>query len=165
MSKWLSAGLLALFGGTVNASLDLGFELPDVVANDQSGAQIKLKSLRQEPFLLVYFYPKADTPGCTKQACSLRDAYSDLQDKGVKVIGVSRDSVAGQKAFADKFNLPFTLLADVDGVVVKSFGVPSMGNFAKRQAFLFQKGKLIWKDESASTEQQAQDVLTVLTQS
>lgn len=112
---------------------------------------------------MVYFYPKADTPGCTKQACSLRDSFSDLTDHGVKVFGVSGDSVKSQLEFQKEYNLPFDLLADTDGRVAKAFGVPMrLTKFPARQAFLFEDGKLIWKDLEASTEEQASDVLAVL---
>jgi peroxiredoxin Q/BCP len=110
----------------------------------------------------VYFYPKADTPGCTKQACSLRDSYAALKDRGVKIYGVSMDKVKSQKAFQDKYKLPFDLLADEDGTVVDAFGVPKTMGFSKRQAFLFKDGKLVWSDMSASTEEQAADVLKFL---
>ena len=113
--------------------------------------------------LLVYFYPKADTPGCTKQACSLRDSYAPLQKAGVTVIGVSRDDVAAQKAFEEKYELPFMLAADTEAEVQKGFGVPERRpGFASRQAFLFSDGKLVWRDLSASTDQQAADVMAAL---
>ena len=133
------------------------FTLPD-----QAGTDHSLKSYRGHT-VLVYFYPKADTPGCTKQACSLRDSYAALTEKGVKILGVSTDSVKAQKAFKAKYKLPFDLLADEDGAVVTAFGVPKTLGFAKRQAFLFKDGKLVWRDLSASTEQQAADVLKVVT--
>jgi peroxiredoxin Q/BCP len=113
-------------------------------------------------FTLVYFYPKADTPGCTRQACSLRDSYSALLDKGVRVYGVSSDDERAQKAFRDKYKLPFTLLADTERKLVDAFGVPSTRGYARRQAFLFRDGVLVWRDLEASTDQQAADVLAAL---
>jgi peroxiredoxin Q/BCP len=85
-----------------------------------------------------------------------------LTKDGVTVFGVSTDSVKAQKAFKDKYKLPFQLLADEDGKVISAFGVPKTMGFAKRQAFLFKDGKLIWRDLSAATEQQAADVLKVI---
>jgi peroxiredoxin Q/BCP len=123
---------------------------------------VKLAESAAKGYVLVYFYPKADTPGCTKQACSLRDAYETITGKGVKVFGVSLDSVEAQKAFADKYKLPFTLLADKQGKVADAFGVPHLAGFAKRQAFLFLDGKLVWRDLAAATDQQAADVLKVI---
>ena len=80
----------------------------------------------------------------------------------MKVFGVSLDSVEAQKAFADKYKLPFTLLADKQGKVADAFGVPHLAGFAKRQAFLFLDGKLVWRDLAAATDQQAADVLKVI---
>jgi peroxiredoxin Q/BCP len=86
-----------------------------------------------------------------------------LTEKGLRVLGVSTDSVAAQKAFHTKFNLPFDLLADRDGTVAGAFGVPKTMGFAKRQAFLFDGGRLVWRDLSASTDRQAADVLEAIT--
>ncbi len=94
--------------------------------------------------------------------CSLRDANEELQKKGVKVFGVSFDTVETQKAFAEAQELPYDLIADPDGKVVKAFGVPSRGKFASRQAYLFKDGKLVWRDLKAKTEGQAADVLKAL---
>ena len=156
----------AIAGGTFAAHaaepLAEGAALPAVTQNNQEGKPVSLAEAGAKGFLLVYFYPKADTPGCTKQACSLRDAFADLESKGVRVVGVSGDGVKSQKAFKDKFKLPFDLLADEDGAVIKAFGVPKTLGFAKRQAFLFKDGKLVWRDLSAATEQQAADVLKAL---
>jgi thioredoxin-dependent peroxiredoxin len=103
------------------------------------------------------------TPGCTAQACSLRDAYQDLQQKGVKVYGVSLDTINAQKEFQTKENLPFELLSDTDHKVTSAFGVPLIKDaFATRQAYLFKNGRLVWLDTKASTDKQAADVLLVL---
>ena len=159
----LAAGGALLFSSAATgAELDLGAKLPDVTAPDQDGQPVQLAAAGGKGFTLVYFYPQADTPGCTKQACSLRDAYSQLGEKGIKVIGVSGDDVASQKAFQQKYKLPFTLLADHELAVMAAFGVPHNGNFAKRQAFLFHDGKLVWRDLAAATEKQAADVLAAV---
>jgi peroxiredoxin Q/BCP len=139
-----------------------GAALPSVSCTDQKGKEVKLQELGAKGYLLVYFYPKADTPGCTKQACSLRDSYEKITDKGVKVVGVSLDSVEAQKAFAEKYKLPFILLADKEAKVADAFGVPHLAGFAKRQAYLFLDGKLVWRDLSAATNEQAADVMKVL---
>ena len=152
----LASSLTAL--ASCNAEpLAVGAALPAVSQQDQAGKTVTLDPAAKG-FLLVYFYPKADTPGCTKQACSLRDAYADLTKLGVTIYGVSADTVAAQKAFKDKFNLPFQLLADADAKVITAFGVPKTMGFAKRQAFLFKDGKLVWRDLAAATDQQAADV-------
>lgn len=146
--------------------MEPGEALPRVTVPNQEGEPVVFPEAGAEGYTLIYFYPKADTPGCTKQACSLRDAYTALQEAGVTVFGVSYDSPEAQKAFAAKYQLPFTLLADEKGELAEALGVPARekkGNFfAARQAFLFQDAQLIWLDRKASTEQQAADVLAVL---
>jgi len=162
--KLLSAASSGIFAASAAADpLADGAALPAVSQKNHDGEVVKLAEAGATDYLLVYFYPKADTPGCTKQACSLRDEYAKLTDKGVKIYGVSKDAVKAQKAFRDKYKLPFGLLADEDGAVVKAFGVPGTLGFAKRQAFLFKDGKLVWRDLSASTDQQATDVIGFLT--
>jgi peroxiredoxin Q/BCP len=156
------AALIGITLPSTAAPIIEGADLPAVACPDQTGKEVKLAESGAKGYVLVYFYPKADTPGCTKQACSLRDSFEKLTEKGVKVFGVSMDGVDAQKAFAEKYKLPFTLLADKEGVVTKAFGVPHVGSFAKRQAFLFLDGKLVWRDLSASTDQQAADVLAVI---
>jgi peroxiredoxin Q/BCP len=158
----LAAGLAA--GCTTNAEpIDVGAKAPAVAALDQNGKSVDLGALYQTGFVLVYFYPKADTGGCTAQACSLRDDYEKLQNLGVTVVGVSTDDVAAQKAFAEKYHLPFTLLADTGKKVIDGFGVPLRGaGFATRQAFLMRNGVVVWRDLTASTAEQAADVLAAL---
>jgi thioredoxin-dependent peroxiredoxin len=164
LRKFLTAVTSGIFAASAAAEpLANGAALPQVSQKNHNDEMVKLSEAGATGYLLVYFYPKADTPGCTKQACSLRDEYANLTDKGVKIYGVSRDSVKAQKEFREKYKLPFELLADEDGAVVKAFGVPSTMGFAKRQAFLFKDGKLVWRDLSASTGQQAADVIGFLT--
>jgi peroxiredoxin Q/BCP len=140
-----------------------GTAIPEISQKNQDDQIVKLAEAGASGWLLVYFYPKADTPGCTKQACSLRDSYAQLGEKGVRIYGVSIDSAKAQKAFKEKYKLPFDLLADEDAKVVTAFGVPKKLGFASRQAFLFKDGKLVWRDLSASTDKQAADVLAWLT--
>jgi len=152
-----------LFGLLARADeLVIGGDLPAVTVNDQDGNPVALADAGGKGWTLVYFYPKADTPGCTKQACSLRDAYAKLTGAGVRVFGVSADDEAAQKAFQEKYHLPFTLLADHDKKVMDAFGVPHLIGLAKRQAYLFQDGKLVWRDLAASTEKQAADILAAI---
>jgi peroxiredoxin Q/BCP len=137
----------------------VGVEVPEVSQKNQDSEVVKLAEVGKSGYLMVYFYPKSDTPGCTKQACSLRDSFEVLKEKGVQVFGVSKQAVKAQKAFTDKYKLPFDILADEDGAVIKAFGVPETMGFAKRQAFLFKDGKLVWRDLAAATDRQAADVL------
>jgi thioredoxin-dependent peroxiredoxin len=160
ITRILTAASASIFASNALAEpLAVGSPVPAVEQKDQDGKMVKLHETAAKGYTLVYFYPKADTPGCTKQACSLRDSYEALTEKGVKIFGVSADNEAGQKAFKNKYKLPFELLADADAKVIDAFGVPKTLGFAKRQAFLFKDGKLVWSDLSASTEKQAEDVL------
>lgn len=138
------------------------YPAPRIEAKNQDGAPVKLGDFYDKGLTLVFFYPKAGTPGCTSQACSLRDAYEDLTSAGVQVVGVSMDKPEAQKKFRDKNKLPFALLSDPDGKVVKAFGVGSLFGFASRQAYLVKDGNIIWRDKNASTAQQAADVLRVV---
>lgn len=95
---------------------------PAFTLSDQDGNEVSLVSLRGQ-WVVVYFYPKDDTPGCTAESCAFRDAHEAFTDAGVRVLGISSDDVASHRAFADKHRLPFTLLADTDGAVRRSFGV------------------------------------------
>ncbi len=150
--------LLAFFGITRAHALDVGDAAPNISAQDQDAKPIDFADVYKKGVTLVYFYPKADTPGCTAEACSLRDNYDDLRAKGLQVIGVSEDKSESQKKFQDKYKLPFTLVADTDGLVAKAFGVPVTMGFAKRQSFLIKDGKIAWRDLNASTAKQAADV-------
>jgi len=153
---------------SAKAELRVGDQAPNVAGVTESGQKLHLADVySKQPYTLVYFFPKADTPGCTAQGCSLRDAYEDLTKQGVAVIGVSLDQVDAQKAFKEKYHLPFTLIADPDQSVISAFGVhvksiPILGKFANREAFLIKDGKIVWADYKASTSKQAQDVLKVV---
>jgi len=145
------------------APLEVGAEAPKPSATTEANATLDLGSVySSNKYTLVYFYPRADTPGCTAQGCSLRDSYEVLAKKGVAIIGVSTDSVESQKAFKDKYKLPFTLLADTEKVVLKAFGVGSTFGFSSRQAYLIEGGKVVYADHKGSTKQQADDILKFL---
>lgn len=101
--------------------LEIGNRMPDFSAADQNGNIVKSADLIGKK-TVVYFYPKANTPGCTAEACSLRDNYERFLALGYNVIGISKDSVKAQKIFSDKYALPFPLLADTDALIIKAFG-------------------------------------------
>jgi len=139
------------------------YAAPAVTSVDQDGKVINFADVYAKGITVVYFYPKADTPGCTKQSCSLRDASADLGKLGVQVLGVSTDSPADQKAFQKKFSLPFTLVADEKGEVLDAFKVErGKTGRASRQCFIVKDGKVVWHDATASTETQADDVKAAL---
>ena len=148
--------------------LKVGDAAPAVTGITETGEKLALADIyKKQPYTLVYFYPKADTPGCTKQGCSLRDGYETLTKKGVAVIGVSHDDVAAQKAFKEKYHLPFTLIADTDKTVINAFGVPTknvplMGEFASRSAYLIKDGKIVYTDYKGTTDKQADAILAEL---
>jgi peroxiredoxin Q/BCP len=161
----LVAGAWAVSTQQSYGKLKIGDPVPQVTAENQDGKPVNLAEAAGNGYFLVYFYPKAFTPGCTAQACSLRDAYEQLQNKGIKIVGVSLDTVESQKKFQEKERLPFELLSDREKKVTSAFGVPILAHsFAARQAYLFKDGRLIWMDTKASTDKQAQDVLAVLAQ-
>jgi peroxiredoxin Q/BCP len=151
--------LLGLTLGAQAATLEVGSPAPDITAVDQDGKSVSFKAVYEKGPTLVYFYPKADTPGCTKQACSLRDDWSEIKAKGIQVLGVSGDKPDSQKAFQDKYKLPFTLVADHDSKVADAFGVPHLGGFSKRQSFLIKDSKVVWVMPAASTATHSKDVL------
>jgi peroxiredoxin Q/BCP len=159
----LAGLLLAMFSSSSANPVNAGADAPLASAPDHTGTVVNLADVyAANKYTLVYFYPKADTPGCTAQGCSLRDAYEVLTEKGVAVIGVSTDSVKSQAAFREKYSLPFTLLADTEKSVLKAFGVGSTFGFSSRQAYLIQGGKVVYADHKGSTKSQADDVLGFL---
>lgn len=102
--------------------LQIGEKAPDFKLKDKDGKEITLSEFRGKK-VVVYFYPKDDTPGCTRQACAFRDSYEGFRKEGIVVIGISKDSVASHQKFAEKYELPFLLLADPDRVAIEGFGV------------------------------------------
>jgi len=150
--------ILSLFSSLSAKVLEIGSPAPDVSVSDHEGNVINLASACSEGTTLVFFYPKAMTPGCTKQACSLRDSWDELQTRGVTIYGVSSDTAATQQEFRDKYQLPFILLADTKQVVSRAFKKTRWS----RHAYIFQDGTLVWSDLSAATTNQAAEVLAAL---
>jgi peroxiredoxin Q/BCP len=135
-------GLLDLFGGG-EAGIKVGDRAPDFTLPDASGKDVSLAGLGGKPVVL-YFYPKDDTPGCTKEACSFRDQYEDFRDAGAQVVGVSSDSTASHAKFAARHKLPFTLLSDAGGRVRKLYGVPAtLGLLPGRVTFVIDAGGVV----------------------
>mgnify|MGYP001193650274 CR=1 FL=1 len=102
--------------------LKVGEKVPDFKSVDQYNNTIKLSDFEGKK-LILFFYPRANNPGCTAQACNLRDSYAELIKKGYNLLGVSADSIRHQKSFSDKFNFPFSLLSDSDHTIINIFGV------------------------------------------
>ena len=133
-----------------------------ITAKDQDGEAVNFADVYSKGTTLVYFYPKAGTAGCTAQACSLRDSFADLNQKGLQVIGVSEDTIESQKKFKEEHKLPFTLIADSNGKVAEAFGVPITMGLAKRQSFIVKEGKIAWVSPQAKTKEHAQEVQAAL---
>src|SRR6185295_4906230 len=152
-----------------NGSLNMlkeGTAAPNFTAKSGNGETVTLKDLRGRKVVL-YFYPKDDTPGCTKEACSFRDEFSDFKKSGIEVLGVSPQSEASHKKFSAKYELPFTLLADPDHAIADAYGVYGEKKFmgrtymgVKRVTFLIdEKGKVKKVFEKVKPDEHAQDVL------
>lgn len=142
-------------------ALSVGTAAPAFTAKDTNGNTVSLSDLAGKTVVL-YFYPKDDTPGCTKQACSFRDAYADYQGKDVVVLGVSKDDEDSHQKFTQKYNLPFPLLADTDGSIIKAYDVDG-GGYAKRVTYVIDgDGKIIHIDSSVKTDSHAADILAAI---
>ena len=132
-------GLLdSVLGSSTGVSA--GEKAPDFSLKDQRGKKVSLSDFRGRKNVVVYFYPKDDTPGCTKESCTFRDQYTAFTDIGAEVLGISSDSEASHQKFAEKYRLPFPLLADTDGAVRKSYKVPkSLGLLPGRVTYVIDK--------------------------
>ena len=146
--------------------LKVGSSAPAFKTTDADGNPVSLKDFRGQKVVL-YFYPKDDTPGCTKEACSFRDNFSKFKKRGISVLGVSPDSEASHKKFAAKFKLPFTLLADTDKSISEAYGVYGEKKFmgrtymgVHRTTFLIdERGKIKKVFEKVKPEEHAGEVL------
>jgi peroxiredoxin Q/BCP len=140
-------------------ALKAGAPAPAIKLQLADGSSVDLAS-KKGSNVLVYFYPKDDTPGCTVEAQGIRDAWADFKAAGIEVYGVSTQDAASHTSFSEKHNLPFPLVVDVGGEVAKAFGVPLKNGLAARQSFLIGKDgnvKAVW--ESVSPDEHAKDVL------
>jgi thioredoxin-dependent peroxiredoxin len=126
------------------SAMDSSKPAPDVALVDSTGRAVQLHALLGDKAVVLYFYPKDDTPGCTAEACSFRDQYEDFQKAGAEVIGVSADGESSHEAFKAKHRLPFTLLSDPSGAAAKAFGVKkTFGLIAGRVTYVIDKHKNI----------------------
>lgn len=135
--------------------LEVGDKLPLFNAKDQNGNDFSIATVLGEKVLVIYFYPKDDTPGCTKQACFLRDQYEDFKAIGAEVIGISGDSVPTHRKFASKYDLPYILLSDSDKSLRKLFGVKAnlLGILPGRVTYVVDKNgiiQMVFNDMNAS---------------
>jgi len=146
--------------------LTIGAPAPELTVLDQDANTLSLGDIYAKGVTLVYFYPKASTPGCTAEACSLRDYYTvfrDREGKQIQILGVSCDKISSQKKFQQRQNLPFILLADQEGKVAKAFGVKrNLFGMPKRQSFLIKNGKIVWSTLKAQTHTAAEEIQKAL---
>ena len=147
--------------------LEAGAKLPDVAADDDAGHDVHLRDLAET--LVVYFYPKADTPGCTSETMQFRDLNDQFGTKGATVVGVSRDDVKAQAKFKAKYDVPFALLADVDSKICDAFGVIVEKNMYGKKSLGIQRSTFVVKDGTiakvwpkVSVEGHAAEVLSSL---
>ena len=161
---------MSIFNCESSESLSVGSLAPRVTALNQEGDVISFADIYAEGITLVYFYPMASTPGCTAEACSLRDAAQgelsslrDSQGNKIQILGVSKDSPKAQKKFHKKLKLPFALIPDEEKKVAKAFGVKinPLGMFA-RESFLIQNGKIVWFVLKAQTKNAAIEIQKAL---
>jgi len=137
-------GLLDGLFGFGPPDLRVGEAAPDFVLPDRTGKMVRLSEFRGRKAIVLYFYPKDDTPGCTKESCAFRDSYQDFQDAGAEVIGVSGDGAASHERFAAKHRLPFILLSDRGGQVRAKYGVPAtLGLLPGRVTFVIDRDGIV----------------------
>jgi peroxiredoxin Q/BCP len=142
-------------------ALAVGTKAPSFRTIDDEGKTVSLSDF-QGKIVVLYFYPKDDTPGCTKEAQSFRDKYEDYQNKDMVVLGVSRDDQASHQQFKEKYGLPFKLLVDTDGAITKAYDVDG-GGYAKRVTYIIDgEGTITYVDANVNTSSHAQDILSAV---
>lgn len=144
-------------------ALNIGDQVPALSLKDESGREFSFRNTGKT--LVVYFYPKDFTPGCTKEACGFRDSYENFRDLGAEVIGVSSDSQKSHSNFKAEYQLPFLLLSDPEKEARKAFGVKSklLGLLPGRETFVFNKaGHLIFRFNSLNSSKHIEEALAAL---
>ena len=142
-------------------ALAVGNDAPSFTTTDDQGNTVSLEDFAGKTVVL-YFYPKDDTPGCTKEAQSFRDKYSEYEGKEMVVLGVSMDDEASHKSFKEKYGLPFQLLVDTDGAITKAYDVEG-GGYSKRVTYIINgEGKISHVDEKVKTSTHAEDILDLV---
>ena len=167
---WIAVPLVLLATGlraapATDEKLAVGMAAPEFAAPGTNDRTNRLSELKGK-WVVLYFYPKAFTPGCTAEACSLRDGYADLQQLGAVILGVSVDGMARLKSFKEKYNLPFVLLSDLDRTVSKAYKTLMFGGFlSERRTFIIDpRGVIAHVFDSVSTGTHDKEVAAVLKQ-
>ena len=139
-------------------ALAVGTVAPNFTTVDDTGKTVSLSDFKGK-VVVIYFYPKDDTPGCTKEAQSFRDNYQQYQDKDMVVLGVSMDDQVSHQKFKEKYGLPFQLLVDTDGALTKAYDVEG-GGYSKRVTYVIDgEGKISYVEEKVKTDTHAKDIL------
>jgi peroxiredoxin Q/BCP len=137
-------GLLDSLWGSGDSAIKPGDEAPDFVLADRTGKMVRLSEFRGRKAVVLYVYPKDDTPGCTRESCTFRDSYQDFRDAGAEVIGISSDAIESHARFAAKHHLPFILLSDQGGRVRDRYGVPAtLGLLPGRVTFVIDRDGVV----------------------
>jgi peroxiredoxin Q/BCP len=166
LRKWIGilGGLLMGVTSAQAVSLKVGDAAPDFSAQNSEGTVIHLQDVLGSSPVVLYFYPKDNTPGCTKEACGLRDNFAAFRQLNARVFGISYDTVKSHQEFAKKYSLPFTLLSDHDKVIAKKYGADGM-LFAKRMTFVIDKaGKIAWINPAVNPSTHSAELQKVLAQ-
>lgn len=159
LSLLIFSGVNMLFAK--NIELQLGDFAPNFALADDNGVEHRLSDYRGQP-VVVYFYPKDDTPGCTKEACAFRDDYASYEELGIRVFGISYDTPESHSRFKSKYDIPFTLLSDTDKSVAKSYGAAGL-IFPKRVTFIIDaEGKISKVYEKVSVTTHSSEILDFL---
>lgn len=140
----------------------VGSPAPQISTIDQDGNRLDLGELFKSGLTYLYFFPRANTPGCTLQACDLRDNHVRLQEAGIRVIGVTRGKPEAIREFKTAKELPFAIAADKDKKVMRAFGVPLIFGLPARQSYLIRDGVVVWRDLHARVRGQVDDLLRAL---
>jgi peroxiredoxin Q/BCP len=149
-------------GNTIAIELKVGDPAPDFTAAASDGREVHLKSLIGQSPIVLYFYPKDDTPGCTREACGIRDRFAVFRKLNAIVFGISYDSIESHKRFIEEYRLPFTLLSDADKNIAKLYN--AQGRFsAKRMTYVIdQSGKIAWINPSVDPSTHSAELEAVL---
>jgi len=159
----LFMAMIPFFAGCLTSASEISGMAPDFTASATGGKTVTLASLRGQ-WVILYFYPKADTPGCTKEACSLRDGFADITKAGAVILGVSLDGVDALEKFKEKYHLPFELLSDSDKKLSKAYGVLAPGGlFALRRTFIINpEGRIVHLFKEVDVAAHSAEVLAVI---
>ena len=159
---WCAGVVMLGFGKAQAVNLNVGDPAPNFSAPSSDRKTVELKSLVGSEPIVLYFYPKDDTPGCTKEACGIRDSFAAFRHLKATVFGISYDSIESHKKFIEKYKLPFVLLSDSDHAIAKLYGADGF-LFAKRMTYVIDRtGKIAWINPSVNPSTHSQELQDVL---